>query len=127
MINRTKYKLGVLAIKYIPIVCALFMWINLFISLFDCRWNIVEALCGITLFPAIILLLMTEIFNFCWIHKAFTIYTIISDTLINIERFIGLGELYIPLKSLMLSIGIVLFVVLLLRIKEYHYKCCKYE
>lgn len=127
MVNKTKYKLGILAIKYIPIACAFLTWLNLFISIFDYRLDIVEALCGITVFPAVVLLLMAEIFKFCWIHKAFTIYAIISDTLINMERFIGLGIFNTPLKSLMLSVGIILFLMLFVRIREYHYKFCRYE
>lgn len=124
MIRRVKYKLCLFAIKYIPVFSALIMLISYISGLCGIQFTLGPFFCSLSFAPAILLLLISDIFNFCWIHKSFTIYTILASTGISIERFIGFGAMYDYVGLFMIISGLILFAILAFRIKKYHYKCC---
>ena len=124
MIRKVKYKLCLLALKYIPVFSALIMWISYILGFCGLPFSAGPLFCSLSFVPAIVLLLMSEIFNFCWIHKSFTIYTIVASTVLSCEKFIGSEILYDYVGLFVILSGLVLFMILTLRIKKYHYKCC---
>jgi hypothetical protein len=60
---------------------------------------------------------LSDVFHFCWIHKCLTGYSLLVDILININKYIGLGVLLLPLKTLFAIIGLGLFITLLFKNK----------
>lgn len=82
-----------------------------------------ETIMGCALFLSILILCLSGIFEFCYIHKALTIYSLIVDLCININRYIGFGILKMPILYLIIFIGLVLFTLLIIRIKKYKYSC----
>ena len=124
MIRRVRYKLCLLALKYIPVFSALTMLISYILGFYGIPFTSGPFFCSLSFAPAIILLLISDIFNFCWIHKSLTIYTILASTCISFENFTGSGVLWDYVDLFMIFVGIILFVILILTLKKYHYKCC---
>ena len=123
-INCTDYKLGILAIKYIPIIMFLIMWIHTGLLILGIDRPCSDVIAGSTIIPSILIFSMSNLFKFCYIHKLLTIYALAVDLCINFQRLIGFGYLVEELRILMFIIGTILFFLLLLKFKKYRYKCC---
>ena len=123
-INCTDYKLGILAIKYIPIIMFLIMWIHTGLLILDINGPCADTIAGSAIIPSILIFSMSHMFKFCYIHKLLTIYALSIDLCINFHRLIGFGSLVEEFRILMFIIGTILFFLLLLKFKKYRYKCC---
>ena len=123
-INCTDYKLGMLAIKYIPIIMFLIMWIHTGLLIFGINGPCADTIAGSAIIPSILIFSMSNLFKFCYIHKLLTIYALAVDLCINFHRLIGFGSLAEEFRILMFIIGTILFFLLLLKFKKYRYKCC---
>lgn len=123
-INCTDYKLGILAIKYIPIIMFLIMWIHTGLLILGINGPCADTIAGSAIIPSILIFSMSHIFKFCYIHKLLTIYALAIDLCINFQRLIGFGCLVEEFRILMFMIGTILFFLLLLKFKKYRYKCC---
>ena len=123
-INCTDYKLGILAIKYIPIIMFLIMWIYTGLLIFGINGSCADTIAGSAIIPSILIFSMSHLFKFCYIHKLLTIYALAVDLCINFQRLIGFGYIVEELRILMFIIGTILFFLLLLKFKKYRYKCC---
>ena len=123
MKKNNKYKIGLVALKFIPILMALSMLIHCILIALGIDLMFAETIMGCALFPSILILCLSGIFEFCYIHKALTIYSLIVDLCININRYIGFGILKMPILYLVIFIGLVLFTLLIIRIKKYKYSC----
>ena len=123
-INCTDYKLGMLAIKYIPIIMFLIMWIHTGLLILGIDGPCADTIAGSAIIPSILIFSMSHIFKFCYIHKLLIIYSLAVDLCINFHRLIGFGYLVEELRILMFIIGTILFFLLLLKFKKYRYKCC---
>ena len=123
-INCTDYKLGILAIKYIPIIMFLIMWIHTGLLIFGINGPCADTIAGSAIIPSILIFSMSHIFKFCYIHKLLTVYSLAVDLCINFQRLIGFGYLVEEFRILMFTLGIILFFLLLLKFKKYRYKCC---
>ena len=123
-VSCTDYKLGILAIKYIPIIMFLIMWIHTGLLILGINGPCADTIAGSAIIPSILIFSMSHIFKFCYIHKLLTVYSLAVDLCINFQRLIGFGYLVEEFRMLMFIIGIILFFLLLLKFKKYRYKCC---
>ena len=123
-INCTDYKLGILAIKYIPIIMFLIMWIHTGLLIFGINGPCADTIAGSAIIPSILIFSMSNLFKFCYIHKLLTIYALAVDLCINFQRLIGFGSLVEAFRMLLFIIGTILFFLLLFKFKKYRYKCC---
>ena len=123
-INCTDYKLGILAIKYIPIIMFLIIWIHTGLLIIGINGPCADVIAGSAIIPSILIFSMSNLFKFCYIHKLLTIYALVVDLCINFQRLIGFGYIVKELRILMFIIGTILFFLLLLKFKKYRYKCC---
>ena len=123
-INCTNYKIGMLAIKYIPIIMFLIMWIHTGFLIIGINGPCADVIAGSAIIPSILIFSMSHLFKFCYIHKLLTIYALAVDLCINFHRLIGFGHIVEELRILMFMIGTILFFLLLLKFKKYRYKCC---
>ena len=110
-VSCTDYKLGILAIKYIPIIMFLIMWLHTGLLIFGINGPCADVIAGSAIIPSILIFSMSNLFKFCYIHKLLTIYALSVDLCINFH-------------ILMFIIGTILFFLLLLKFKKYRYKCC---
>lgn len=120
----TDYKLGLLAIKYIPIVMFLIMWIHTGLLIVGVNGPCADTIAGSAIIPSLLILAISRLFRFCWLHKLFTMYSLSVDLCINYERLIGFGMLLQPLRSLFFIIGTFLFILLIVKFNKYRKKCC---
>lgn len=123
-INCIDYKLGILAIKYIPVLMFLIMWLHTGLLILGIDGPCADTIAGSAIIPSILIFSMSHIFKFCYIHKLLTVYSLAVDLCINFQRLIGFGYLVEELRILMFIIGTILFFLLLLKFKKYRYKCC---
>ena len=123
-ISCTDYKLGILTIKYIPIIMFLIMWIHTGLLILGRDGPCADVIAGSAIIPSILIFSMSNLFKFCYIHKLLTIYALAVDLCINFQRLIGFGYIVEELRTLMFMIGTILFFLLLLKFKKYRYKCC---
>ena len=123
-INCTDYKLGILAIKYIPIIMFLIMWIHTGLLIIGINGPCADTIAGSAIIPSILIFSMSNLFKFCYIHKLLTIYALAVDLCINFQRLIGFGCLVEEFRILIFIMGTILFFLLLLKFKKYRYKCC---
>ena len=120
----TDYKLGLLAIKYVPIVMFLIMWIHTGLLIMGVNGPCADTIAGSAIIPSLLILAISKLFRFCWLHKLFTMYSLSVDLCINYERLIGFGMLLQPIRSLFFIIGTFLFILLIVKFNKYRKKCC---
>ena len=123
-INCTDYKLGILAIKYIPIIMFLIMWIHTGLLILGINGPCADTIAGSAIIPSILIFSMSHLFKFCYIHKLLTIYSLAVDLCINFQRYIGFGYTLNIFRIIIFILGTILFFLLLLKFKKYRYKCC---
>ena len=123
-INCTDYKLGILAIKYIPIIMFLIMWIHIGLLIFGINGPCADTIAGSAIIPSILIFSMSHLFKFCYIHKLLTIYSLVVDLCINFQRYVGFGYTLNTFRIIMFTLGTILFFLLLFKFKKYRYKCC---
>lgn len=123
-LDYTNYKLGLLAIKFIPIVMFFIMWIHTGLLIIGINGPCADTIAGSAIIPSILILAISSLFRFCWLHKLFTIYSLCIDLFINYERYIGFGFILQPFRIIMFIIGIILFILLIVKFEKYKEKCC---
>ena len=119
----TDYKLGLLAIKYVPIVMFLIMWIHVCLLIIGINGPCADTIAGSAIIPSLLILAISRLFRFYWLHKLFTMYSLSVDLCINYERLIGFGMLLQPIRSLLFIIGTFLFILLIVKFNKYRKKC----
>ena len=123
-LDYTNYKLGLLAIKFIPIIMFFIMWIHTGLLIIGINGPCADTIAGSAIIPSILILAISSLFRFCWLHKLFTIYSLCIDLFINYERYIGFGFILQPFRIIMFIIGIILFILLIVKFEKYKEKCC---
>ena len=123
-LDYTNYKLGLLAIKFIPIIMFFIMWIHTGLLIIDINGPCADTIAGSAIIPSILILAISSLFRFCWLHKLFTIYSLCIDLCINYERYIGFGVILQPFRVITFIIGIVLFILLIVKFEKYKERCC---
>ena len=119
------YKLGLVLLKYIPIIMFFIMWIHTGLLVFDIDGPCADTIAGSAIIPSILILAISNIFKFCYIHKILIIYSLSIDLCINFQRYIGFGDLLFILRLVMFFIGIIVIILLIIKFNHYRHNCCK--
>ena len=115
---RLHHKIAFLLLKYIPILTFLLMWFGTsFALIMGAQLVFVDIIVGCAVLPSILIYALSKVFNLCWVHKSLTIYSMCSDLLINVDRYIGLGSALIPIQIIMCIIGMIILFFLLKKTK----------
>jgi hypothetical protein len=115
---RVHHKIAFVLLKYIPIIIFLLMWFGITCSTFlFIELIFIDIIVGCAILPSILILSLSKIFNFCWVHKSLTVYSMFTDFIINLNKYIGLGVYFGPLKYLLIIIGLVIIFFLTRKIK----------
>ena len=123
-LDYTDYKLGLSAIKFIPIIMFFIMWIHTGLLIIDINGPCADTIAGSAIIPSILILAISSLFRFCWLHKLFTIYSLCIDLCINYERYIGFSFMLQPFRIVAFIIGIILFILLIVKFEKYKERCC---
>lgn len=109
------HKLAMLCLKYIPVIMFILMWLYMVFAVVGAELVIADTIVGCSILPSILILALSEVFQFCWLHKSLTAYSLVSDILINVNRHIGLGSLALPLKTVLAVIGMILLIAIIVK------------
>ena len=111
-------KISVIVLKILPVICAFAMLFH--VSLLVTRRfdenRIIEATeCTISLpvEPALTAIILSKQLGFCSLHRHFIAYTSIVSYCIKFQNSIGFGNFLIPMRWVMLIVGIILFIILI--------------
>lgn len=115
--NMKEHRIMIMLLKYLPVFNALMMMLHCLTLLLGYDWHLAELTCGQCLTMSVLLFVFSSVFRFCWLHKAFILYTMLVQECIIIQDCFGFGKLLTPTRWLMLLIGLALFVVLLFKNK----------
>ena len=117
--RRSKYKLLIIVLKFIPILTALCYMSSTIFNYFGYNIEPLSNIGGMSLLTWLFIYLASIVFNFCSYHRVFLWYIFIDDIFNIIDYYIT-----IPISTdniLMLHnifIGITLFIVLILYVKD---------
>lgn len=123
-IKNSQYKIGLIILKYAPILMAIIMYIHTILSLNGVNLPVATTVAGSAIIPSIIIIAISNMLQFCYIHKSFTIYSLITDLCINYQNYFGFGVLLYEIQYLIFLVGTLLFMLLFFKISHYHNKCC---
>lgn len=119
MISIRQYRRALLYLKYTPVIMFIVMLIHIILALFNINFGIADTIVGCAILPSLLILSLTNIFNFCALHKALTIYSLIIDLCINFHKYIGFGILLKPIQFTLSIFGIVIAICFLFKLKFY--------
>ena len=117
--RRSEYKLLIIVLKFIPILTALCYMSSTIFNYFGYNIEPLSNIGGMSLLTWLFIYLASIVFNFCSYHRVFLWYIFIDDIFNIIDYYIT-----IPISTdniLMLHnifIGITLFIVLILYVKD---------
>ena len=117
--KRSEYKLLIIVLKFIPMLTALCYMTSTIFNYFGYNIEPLSNIGGMSLFTWLFIYLASIVFNFCAYHRMFLWYIFIDDIFNIIDYYIT-----IPISTdsiLMLHnilIGITLFIVLILYVKD---------
>ena len=122
MVNVSKYKLAILGIKYIPFIMFIIMYVHVILLNMGIELVYASTITGCALIPSILILLISNVFKFCYIHICMTVYSLCVDICINIQKYVGFGILLCPMRGIMLIIGTLILVVLIIHMVRRIYR-----
>lgn len=114
---KKNHKVAMLCLKYIPVIMFMLMWSYTLCAVLGLELIIADTIVGCSILPSILIFALSDVFNFCWVHKSLTGYSLLVDVLINANKYVGLGALALPLETIMACIGVILFIILLVKWK----------
>lgn len=118
------HRTAMLCLKYIPIIMFLLMWGYTIFAVAGWHLIIADTIVGCSILPSILIFALSDVFHFCWIHKSLTGYSLLVDLFITANRYIGLGAWVIPIKSIFVIIGAILFIALIVKLKFKNNEVC---
>lgn len=118
-LRESKYRLLIIVLKFIPMLIALCYMTSTIFNYFDYNIEPLSNLGGMSLLTWVFIYLASVVFKFCSYHRMFLWYVLVDD-LVNIVDYYW----NIPISTdniLMLHniwIGITLFIILILYVKD---------
>ena len=106
-----------ICLKYIPVLMFMLMWGYTVCAVMGWELIFADTIVGCSILPSILIFALSDVFQFCWVHKSLTGYSLLVDLLINVNRYIGLGPSVIYLKWTLAILGLFLFVALIIKWK----------
>lgn len=117
-----QHKLSLIMIKYIPIIMAFIMSINVVCSIRDVKLKYIDSVASISFLPAILMLTMQNTFQFCKVHKTCTLYTMITHSVVCNNLFCLKESLLELLEIIAAGSGAFIFVLLTYKMVLKHRK-----
>lgn len=123
--HKLTYKLSIIFLKYAPVVGAFIMLLHVFLLITARDMVIADWTVSLPVIPAIVAIVWSKTFGFCPIHRHFIAYISAVSYCIKYEQYKGFGQYLTLSRWIMFIIGVLLFIWLIIRIKEFHYRCYK--
>lgn len=78
-LNYEEYKIGLIALEYIPVLMFIIMLIHTGFLIFDVNGPFADTIAGSAVIPSILILAISNMFKFCYLHKLLTLYSLSID------------------------------------------------
>lgn len=125
-------KISIIVLKFLPVICAFAMLfhVSLLISkrldenrvIETTEWTI-----SLPAAPAVTALILSKQLGFCSLHRHFIAYTSIVSYCIKFQSSIGFGNFLMPMRWIMLMVGVFLFIILIRHIAIHKVKLFSHE
>ena len=126
-INYEDYKIGLLALKYIPVIMFIIMLVHTGLLVFNINGPCADTVAGSAIIPSILILTISNMFKFCYLHKMLTLYSLGIDLCMNFHRYIGFGLWLLYARVFMFGIGLIILTILIVKFKSYRNNCCRID
>lgn len=113
--SKTLYKTMLVVLKVIPMLLALCDILNTLFYIFDINFEFLSYIGGVSFLTLAFLYLSSYVFKFCEYHRMFLHYITFNDIISIVDYYY---ELSLPYIIYIITIGILLFGVLYLHLKE---------
>lgn len=123
-INYEEYKIGLIALKYIPILMFVIMLMHTGFLIFGLNGPCADTIAGSAVIPSILILAISNMFKFCYLHKLLTLYSLSIDLCMNFQRYIGFGIYLHFVRYIMFIFGIIILCILIFKFNKYKTNCC---
>ena len=118
-VNKSLYKLFILVLKIIPMLIAFIYLVNTVTSLHEIEIPVLSNIAGISLISWLFMYLATIVFRFCFYHRIFLYYILVTDIVNIINYYFSIIDNYYRYLILYYNIiGIFLFLILYNHVKN---------
>ncbi len=118
MEKSSKEKLCIILLKYIPVICAIVMFLHVVLLLLGIKLC-VAPLTVLTL-VTIMVIYWSFTLKFCLVHICSSLYTIFILWCCYIQAYIGFGEYLSAIRSIALFLGVTLLMSIISKYAEYN-------
>ena len=116
--NKRRYKLELICVKYVPILIALITLIDVILYYFDIDFELINYIAGTSFLTMIPMYISSYVYKFCEYHRMFLHYIVVNKVVMMIDLYIGipLGDFMLLVLYLIIA-GIFAFLALYLHQK----------
>lgn len=118
------YKIGLIALKYIPVLMFVIMLMHTGFLIFGLNGPCADTIAGSAVISSILILAISNMFKFCYLHKLLTLYSLSVDLCMNFQRYIGFGIYLNFARYIMFIFGIIILCILIFKFNKYKTNCC---
>lgn len=128
--KRQEYLLTLWMFKYYPVIGSFIMWLYVGLLIFDNHLifehnitsdSFIGMVCLLFLMINFVLIFVSDVLKFCWLHRALFTYMGLVGSCISYEYFIGFGNLLLLSRIIVFILGIALLIYTIIHWKEF--KC----
>ena len=118
MLDKTLYKLELILLKYLSVTIGFCYLLNTILSYFDIHIILLSVIGGLSILPAIFVLVSSFVFKFCIYYRLPVYYAIVCDIINYYDLYIG-----IPISDKMMFVtniiiaGTFMFLMIFFKIK----------
>ena len=130
--KRQEYLLTLWMFKYYPVIGSFLMWLYVGLLIFDNHLifehnitsdSFIGIVCILFLMINFVLIFVSDVLKFCWLHRAMFVYMGLVGSCISYEYFIGFGSLLLLSRVIVFIIGIILLLYMILHWKRFNKSC----
>lgn len=119
-LSKLRYKLMLVILKFLPMLCALCYLLNIIFSYFDVDLVWIGYIAHVSLLPLFFIYITSIVFKFCNYHRMFTYYIGVNEVLniLDYNELLPITDRNLFLLHIILA-GVTLFLVLYLYVKHH--------
>lgn len=108
------YAFSNLAVRYMPVIAAVFMLIHITLLLEGTMLYFSEIAFGSSVMTCVFMMAASYAFGYCSLHRSFILYNFAVSCCIHYHRIVGFGSFLAASRWIMFSLGIFLFIRLII-------------
>ena len=127
--KRQEYLLTLRMFKYYPVIGSFLMWLYVGLLIFDNHLifehnitsdSFIGIVCILFLMINFVLIFVSDVLKFCWLHRAMFVYMGLVGSCISYEYFIGFENLLLLSRVIVFLLEIILVLYMILYWKRFN-------